>query len=173
MGSQEEGKDPAGTAGPPKYVVTNRPLAGTRKRGRTAAEDLALERELLADEKERAEHIMLVDLERNDLGRICRSGSVQVSEMMALEEYSHVIHIVSQVGGRLQPGAGAVDVIRAMADVPGGIVGAGTLLTPADVVAAKAAGARFGVSPGVTERLLDACLEAELHFCPEPPPPRK
>jgi anthranilate synthase component 1 len=90
-----------------------RPIAGTRKRGVTEDEDKALERELLADPKERAEHIMLVDLGRNDVGRVSEMGSVQVSELMVIERYSHVMHIVSNVRGRLSPGHDAYDVVRA------------------------------------------------------------
>ncbi|HSE01580.1 MAG TPA: anthranilate synthase component I [Burkholderiales bacterium] len=94
-------------------TVTVRPIAGTRRRGATPAEDAALEKELLADEKERAEHIMLVDLGRNDVGRVARIGSVRVTEQMVVERYSHVMHIVSNVEGRLKPGLNAVDVLRA------------------------------------------------------------
>ncbi len=93
--------------------VEIRPIAGTRWRGATAAEDAALERELLADEKERAEHLMLVDLARNDIGRVCDYGSVTVPEYMTIERYSHVMHIVSQVEGRLAPGRTAFDLMRA------------------------------------------------------------
>ncbi len=90
-----------------------RPIAGTRKRGRTPEEQTALEKELLADPKERAEHVMLVDLGRNDLGRICRYGSVEVTEQMVVERYSHVIHLVSHVQGELRPEFDAVDLLRA------------------------------------------------------------
>ncbi|MDH4161355.1 MAG: anthranilate synthase component I [Nitrospirota bacterium] len=90
-----------------------RPIAGTRKRGATEDEDLALERELLADPKERAEHIMLVDLGRNDVGRVSTAGSVHVSELMVIERYSHVMHIVSNVRGTIAPGRDAYDVVRA------------------------------------------------------------
>jgi anthranilate synthase component 1 len=90
-----------------------RPIAGTRKRGTTEAEDLALESELLADEKERAEHIMLVDLGRNDLGRVCRFGSVQLHDLMVVERYSHVMHIVSEVRGELRADQDVFDVLRA------------------------------------------------------------
>lgn len=79
--------------------VTNRPLAGTRRRGSTAAEDAALEEDLLADEKEKAEHIMLVDLGRNDVGRVADAGSVRVTKLMEVERYSHVMHISSTVKG--------------------------------------------------------------------------
>src|SRR6266542_2694420 len=81
--------------------VTSRPLAGTRKRGETDEEDKALEKELLADPKERAEHIMLVDLHRNDVGRVAKIGSVQISDVMTVERYSHVMHITSNVTGTL------------------------------------------------------------------------
>jgi anthranilate synthase component I len=94
-------------------LVEIRPIAGTRKRGATHAEDVALERELLADEKERAEHLMLVDLARNDIGRVCQFGSVKVPEMMVIERYSHVMHIVSQVEGQIAPDRNAYDVMRA------------------------------------------------------------
>jgi anthranilate synthase component 1 len=94
-------------------VVTNRPLAGTRRRGRTEEEDRALEQELLADPKERAEHIMLVDLGRNDVGRVCELGSVKLSDVMAVERYSHVMHISSNVQGRLAAGKTAFDALRA------------------------------------------------------------
>lgn len=93
--------------------VEIRPIAGTRKRGSTPAEDLALEKELLADEKERAEHLMLVDLARNDISRVCQFGSVTVPEMMVVERYSHVMHIVSQVEGKIAPGKTAYDLMRA------------------------------------------------------------
>jgi anthranilate synthase component 1 len=93
--------------------VTIRPIAGTRPRGTTAEEDAALEKELLADEKERAEHIMLVDLGRNDIGRVCRYGSVNVDELMVIERYSHVMHIVSNVRGRLRVDQDQFDLLRA------------------------------------------------------------
>lgn len=90
-----------------------RPIAGTRPRGRTVEEDLAFEKDLLADEKERAEHLMLVDLARNDLGRVCQYGSVKVPEYMIVERYSHVMHIVSQVEGQIDPKRSAYDLMRA------------------------------------------------------------
>jgi anthranilate synthase component 1 len=89
------------------------PIAGSRPRGATPEEDAALGAELLADEKERAEHLMLVDLGRNDLGRVCAPGSVDVVEFMAVERYSHIMHIVSTVVGRLAPEVSAYDVLRA------------------------------------------------------------
>ena len=93
--------------------VTVRPIAGTRPRGATPADDARLTAELLADEKERAEHVMLVDLGRNDVGRIARYGSVRVSDFMTVEKYSHVLHIVSQVEGELRDGCSALDAYRA------------------------------------------------------------
>ncbi|KTB48093.1 anthranilate synthase component I [Dehalogenimonas alkenigignens] len=93
--------------------VITRPLAGTRRRGKTSEEDLELEAELRADPKERAEHIMLVDLGRNDIGRVSMPGSVEVSDLMNVERYSHVMHLVSHVKGRLQPGLSAGDALRA------------------------------------------------------------
>jgi anthranilate synthase component I len=93
--------------------ATVRPIAGTRPRGKTQVDDLALERDLLADPKELAEHVMLVDLARNDLGRVCDYGSVHVPEQMVVERYSHVMHIVSQVEGQLHPDLDAFDLVRA------------------------------------------------------------
>ncbi|MHC4563272.1 MAG: anthranilate synthase component I [Planctomycetota bacterium] len=94
-------------------IVTNRPLAGTRRRGATEEEDEALEAELLADPKERAEHIMLVDLARNDVGRVAEPNSVELSDLMAVERYSHVMHIVSDVKGKLAEGMTAFDALEA------------------------------------------------------------
>ncbi|MDA3850235.1 MAG: chorismate-binding protein [Spirochaetaceae bacterium] len=93
-------------------TATVRPIAGTRRRGKDRVEDLAMEKELLADEKEAAEHLMLVDLARNDLGRICQAGSVEVTALRTIERYSKVMHIVSEVKGTLKPGVGADEVIR-------------------------------------------------------------
>ena len=93
--------------------ITVRPIAGTRPRGKTHDEDLALEAELLADPKERAEHLMLIDLGRNDAGRVSEAGTVQVGEQFVIERYSHVMHIVSEVTGKLLPGLSYADVLRA------------------------------------------------------------
>ena len=93
--------------------VTVRPIAGTRPRGKTPEEDAALAKELLADPKERAEHLMLMDLGRNDIGRVAQIGSVHVTDNMTIENYSHVMHIVSNVEGRLKPGLDAIAVMRA------------------------------------------------------------
>jgi anthranilate synthase component 1 len=95
------------------HVVTVRPIAGTRPRGATPEQDKAHEAELLADPKERAEHVMLIDLARNDIGRIAETGSVKVTEAFGIERYSHVMHIVSNVEGRLKPGLTALDVLKA------------------------------------------------------------
>ncbi|MBN1563379.1 MAG: anthranilate synthase component I, partial [Anaerolineae bacterium] len=94
-------------------VATVRPIAGTRPRGATEAEDQAMAKELLEDEKERAEHVMLVDLGRNDLGRVCEYGTVRVPDMMYIERYSHVMHIVSQVHGQIRDNMNAFDLLRA------------------------------------------------------------
>ena len=101
-------------------TVCTRPIAGTRPRGATAEADAALIRSLLDNEKERAEHVMLIDLERNDLGRVCAGGSVRVDEYMSVETYAHVHHIVSNVSGRLRTGMSPIDVIRAL--FPGGTI---------------------------------------------------
>jgi anthranilate synthase component 1 len=109
----------AGASPEPLLTVTGRhastrPIAGTRPRGANAAEDARIADELLADEKERAEHVMLVDLGRNDLGRVCEYGSVQVDEFMAVEVYSHVMHIVSSVSGELRADVGPMDALRSI-----------------------------------------------------------
>lgn len=100
-------------AGGEDAVVTVRPIAGTRPRGKTPEHDVALAEELLADPKEIAEHVMLIDLARNDVGRIAQTGSVKVTEKLVIERYSHVMHIVSNVDGLLQPGLSAMDVLKA------------------------------------------------------------
>ncbi|MBE2271954.1 MAG: chorismate-binding protein, partial [Anaerolinea sp.] len=94
-------------------IATTRPIAGSRPRGKDEAEDKRLEVELLADPKERAEHVMLVDLGRNDLGRVCDYGTVKVTDMMYIERYSHIMHIVSNVQGKLRAGMNAFDLLRA------------------------------------------------------------
>ncbi len=96
-----------------RWIVTNRPLAGTRRRGKTPEEDAALERELLADPKERAEHIMLVDLGRNDVGRVAKPGTIELARVMEVERYSHVMHISSTVTGELREGLDCWDALRA------------------------------------------------------------
>jgi anthranilate synthase component 1 len=109
----------AGASPEPLLTVTGRrvstkPIAGTRPRGASPEEDQRVALELLADEKERAEHVMLVDLGRNDLGRVCEYGSVVVDELMEVEYYSHVMHIVSAVSGTLRPEVGAMDALRSV-----------------------------------------------------------
>ncbi|MDR3410281.1 MAG: anthranilate synthase component I [Formivibrio sp.] len=94
-------------------TITVRPIAGTRPRGKTREEDLALAEELLADPKEIAEHVMLIDLGRNDAGRVAQTGSVKLIDKMVIERYSHVMHIVSSVEGKIKPGMGAMDVLKA------------------------------------------------------------
>ena len=115
--------------------VEIRPIAGTRKRGVTPEEDHALEIDLLADEKERAEHLMLVDLARNDIGRVCEFGSVHVPEMMVIERYSHVMHIVSQVEGRITPDKSAYDLMRAT--FPAGTVSGAPKVRAMQIIAQK------------------------------------
>jgi anthranilate/para-aminobenzoate synthase component I len=101
-------------------IVATRPIAGTRSRGETKLQDIAMSKELLLNEKERAEHIMLIDLERNDIGRVCVYGTVKVDELMITEEYSHVIHIVSNVVGQLRPDKDCFDTVEAV--FPGGTI---------------------------------------------------
>lgn len=93
--------------------ATVRPIAGTRPRGATPEEDLRLEQELLSDPKELAEHLMLIDLGRNDIGRVSLTGSVKLTDRMVIERYSHVMHIVSEVCGRMKPGSGPMEALRA------------------------------------------------------------
>ncbi|WP_408008898.1 aminodeoxychorismate synthase, component I [Pseudalkalibacillus sp. A8] len=100
--------------------VSTRPIAGTRSRGKDPVEDASLAKTLIENEKERAEHVMLVDLERNDLGRVCRYGTVEVNEFMVIEKYSHVMHIVSNVQGEIHPDRNTIDLIRAT--FPGGTI---------------------------------------------------
>ena len=100
--------------------IQTRPIAGTRPRGTSIGQDRALSDELIGNPKERAEHIMLIDLERNDLGRVCKSGTVEVNELMVVESFAHVHHIVSNVRGELLPGASPIDAIRAV--FPGGTI---------------------------------------------------
>jgi anthranilate synthase component 1 len=94
--------------------ASTRPIAGTRPRGSNAEEDRRLADEMLSDPKERAEHVMLVDLGRNDLGRVCEYGSVKVDDYMSVEHYSHVMHIVSTISGTLRDGVGALDALRSV-----------------------------------------------------------
>jgi anthranilate synthase component 1 len=114
-------------------TVTVRPIAGTRRRGKTHEEDLALERELLADPKEIAEHLMLIDLGRNDTGRVAETGSVRVTDKMIIERYSHVMHIVSNVTGRLAKGKDAYDVLAAT--FPAGTVSGAPKIRAMEIIA--------------------------------------
>ncbi len=115
--------------------VEIRPIAGTRPRGKSQAEDIALEKELLADEKEKAEHLMLVDLARNDIGRVSNFGTVKVPEFMIIERYSHVMHIVSQVEGQLAPERTAFDLMRAT--FPAGTVSGAPKIRAMQLIAEK------------------------------------
>lgn len=115
--------------------VEIRPIAGTRKRGQTPQEDLALEKDLLADEKELAEHLMLVDLARNDIGRVCDYGSIHVPERNVIERYSHVMHIVSQVEGRISENKNAYDLMRAT--FPAGTVSGAPKIRAMQIIAEK------------------------------------
>ena len=114
-------------------TVTTRPLAGTRPRGKTPVEDTKLEQELRSDEKERAEHIMLVDLGRNDIGRVSEPGTVEVSELMDVERYSHVMHLVTHVQGRLKHDLSAVDALRAC--FPAGTVSGAPKIRAMEIIA--------------------------------------
>ena len=103
-----------------RRLISTRPIAGTHPRGKNAAEDERMIRALYESEKERAEHLMLVDLERNDLGKVCRYGSIKVDELMSLEKYSHVLHLVSNIQGELRPEVTVTEVVRAL--FPGGTI---------------------------------------------------
>ncbi len=116
-------------------LVEIRPIAGTARRGATPEEDAALEKALLADEKERAEHLMLVDLARNDIGRVCAFGSIHVPDYMFIERYSHVMHIVSQVEGRISPDKTAFDLMRAT--FPAGTVSGAPKVRAMQIIAEK------------------------------------
>ena len=114
-------------------IVSNHPIAGTRLRGRDITEDLALEEELKSDEKERAEHIMLVDLGRNDIGRISEPGTVEVTQLMDIERYSHVMHLVSHVQGRLRAGLSQFDALRSC--FPAGTVSGAPKIRAMEIIA--------------------------------------
>jgi len=137
-----------------------RPIAGTRPRSLDPAADLALERELLADPKERAEHVMLVDLARNDLGRVCEYGTVCTPELMTVERYSHVMHIVSQVEGRLQPQYDGLDLVQAT--FPAGTVSGAPKIRAMEIISELEPGPR-GVYAGAVgyfsyDGSLDTCI---------------
>jgi anthranilate synthase component 1 len=141
-------------------AVETHPIAGTRRRGRTEAEDQALEQELRASEKECAEHVMLLDLGRNDLGRVCRPGSVRVTQMMEVERYSHVMHLVSHVVGDLRPDRTAFDALRAC--FPAGTVSGAPKIRAMEIIA-ELEGERRGPYAGAVgyvgfEGNLDTCI---------------
>ena len=141
-------------------VVTTHPIAGTRPRGATPEEDDALAAELLADEKERAEHIMLVDLGRNDVGRVAVPGSVRVDQLMDVERYSHVMHIVSRVSGRLRPDRTRFDAFRSV--FPAGTVSGAPKVRAMEIIA-ELEGERRGVYAGAVgyasfAGALDTCI---------------
>jgi anthranilate synthase component 1 len=137
-----------------------RPIAGTRPRGRTPAEDAALERDLLADPKERAEHVMLVDLGRNDLGRVCEYGSIAVPDFFTVEHYSHVMHIVSHVTGKVRPGVTAFDLVRAT--FPAGTLSGAPKVRACEIIAELEPEARgpYGGAVGYFsfDGALDTCI---------------
>lgn len=140
--------------------VETRPIAGTRPRGESPDHDLALERELLAHPKERAEHVMLIDLERNDLGRICVPGTVEVNEMMALESYAHVHHIVSNVRGRLEHGVGPGAAIRAV--FPGGTITGCPKVRCMEIIHALEAGPRGAYTGSIGWLAPDGSLDLNI-----------
>lgn len=141
-------------------VAELRPIAGTRWRGKTVEEDNALAEELLADEKERAEHIMLVDLGRNDLGRVCEYNSVNVKELMIIERYSHVMHIVSDVRGTIKPDCDAFDLLRAT--FPAGTVSGAPKVRAMEIID-ELENSRRGIYAGVIgyigyDGTMDSCI---------------
>ena len=137
-----------------------RPIAGTRPRGKDAAQDAALEKDMLSDEKEKAEHLMLVDLARNDLGRVCTPGTVTVPEFMIVERYSHVMHIVSEVEGHLDPSRNACDLMRAT--FPAGTVSGAAKIRAMQIIAAEEKEQRGPYAGAVTyfgyDGNLDSCI---------------
>jgi anthranilate synthase component 1 len=137
-----------------------RPIAGTRRRGRDEAADRRMEEELRSSEKERAEHVMLVDLGRNDLGRVCETGSVRVTELMTVERYSHVMHLVSNITGRLRAGCSPMDALRAC--FPAGTVTGAPKIRAMEIIA-ELERERRGVYAGAIGYLsftgdLDTCI---------------
>jgi anthranilate synthase component 1 len=141
-------------------TVTIRPVAGTRRRGATDEEDRALADELLADPKERAEHLMLLDLGRNDVGRVAAVGSVRVTEQYTIELYSHVMHIVSNVEGSLRPGLGALDAL--IAGFPAGTVSGAPKVRAMEIID-ELEGSRRGIYGGAVgyfsaNGTMDTCI---------------
>jgi len=140
--------------------VETRPIAGTRRRGKSKQEDLKLAEELRADPKEQAEHLMLVDLSRNDLGRICDFGSIQVSDMMRVERYSHVMHLVSEVKGVLRSDVTPLDAL--LACFPAGTVSGAPKIRAMEIISELEA-AKRGIYGGAIAYLdfsgnLDSCI---------------
>jgi anthranilate synthase component I len=141
-------------------LVTTHPIAGTRRRGVDDEEDTALAEELLADEKERAEHLMLVDLGRNDIGRVAKAGSVRVPKFMGVEKFSHVMHLVSHVTGTLRPDATALDALRAV--FPAGTVSGAPKIRAMQIIA-ELEGQQRGIYAGAVGHVgfngdLDTCI---------------
>ena len=141
-------------------TVTIRPIAGTRPRGKDAVEDKKLEDDLLADPKEIAEHLMLLDLGRNDVGRVAETGTVRVTEQMVIERYSHVMHIVSNVEGRIRPGLDALDAL--IAGFPAGTVSGAPKVRAMEIID-ELEGARRGVYAGAVgyfaaNGAMDTCI---------------
>jgi anthranilate synthase component 1 len=141
-------------------VAEVRPIAGTRRRGSTPAEDAELAEDLFGNEKERAEHVMLVDLGRNDLGRVCEYGSVRVEDMMAVENFSHVMHMVTNVRGQLQPGRDAFDLLRAT--FPAGTVSGAPKVRAMEIIE-ELEGSRRGIYAGTIaytgyDGNMDSCI---------------
>jgi anthranilate synthase component 1 len=148
-------------------LMTLRPIAGTRRRGADAAEDLALERELLADPKERAEHVMLIDLGRNDVGRVARVGTVRVARQMEIERFSHVMHIVSEVTGRVAPETPPLEVVRAA--FPAGTLSGAPKVRAMQIIRELEAGPRdiYGGAIGYVTRTgdLDFAISIRTAVC--------
>jgi len=148
-------------------VATVRPIAGTRKRGKSEAEDVELETDLLADPKERAEHVMLVDLGRNDLGRVCDYGTVKVERMMYIERYSHVMHIVSEVNGKIRAGMDAFDLLRAT--FPAGTLSGAPKVRAMEIIE-ELEGTRRGIYGGAVgyfsfDGSMDTCITIPMDTC--------
>jgi anthranilate synthase component 1 len=147
--------------------VATRPIAGTRARGADRASDLLLEEELRADEKERAEHVMLVDLGRNDVGRVCRYGTVRVGELMSVERYSHVMHLVSNVEGEARQGVDAIEVLRAC--FPAGTVSGAPKIRAMEIIETLEP-VRRGTYAGAVGYVsfdgnLDTCIAIRTAYC--------
>src|SRR5208337_2324195 len=141
-------------------LVCTRPIAGTRPRGLTPERDAALVESLLGNEKERAEHVMLIDLERNDLGRICTGGSVRVDEYMAVETYAHVHHIVSNVSGRLRDDVTPIQAVRAL--FPGGTITGCPKVRCMEIIAELEGAGRGAYTGGIGYLNLDGSCDLNI-----------